>query len=143
MADFFQNGSITTLHNLTRRSIVDLERELSAFAQKRSIGLVLPSLYSELEGPALENIVQELMKVPYLNQIVIGLDRADEKQFAHAKEYFSRLPQEHTLLWHDGPRLKRWIKSCQNSGWRQLSLVKGAMFGTVSALCLLCAMLML
>ena len=53
MADFFQNGSITTLHNLTRRSIEDLERELSAFAQKRSIGLVLPSLYSELEGPAL------------------------------------------------------------------------------------------
>ena len=63
MADFFQNGSITTLHNLTRRSIVDWS-ESFAFAQKRSIGLVLPSLYSELEGPALENIVQELMKVP-------------------------------------------------------------------------------
>ena len=73
MADFFQNGSITTLHNLTRRSIVDLERELSAFAQKRSIGLVLPSLYSELEGPALENIVQELMKVPYLTKLLSDL----------------------------------------------------------------------
>ena len=89
MADFFQNGSITTLHNLTRRSVEDLERELSAYSQKRSIGLVLPSLYSELEGPALENIVQELIKVPYLNQIVIGLDQADEKQFEHAKKYFS------------------------------------------------------
>ena len=97
MADFFQNGSITTLHNLTRRSVEDLERELSAYSQKRSIGLVLPSLYSELESPALENIVQELTKVPYLNQIVIGLDRADEKQFAHAKEYFSRLPQVHSV----------------------------------------------
>ena len=42
MADFFQNGSITTLHNLTRRSVEDLERELSAYSQKRSIGLVLP-----------------------------------------------------------------------------------------------------
>ena len=78
MADFFQNGSITTLHNLTQRSVEDLERELSAFAQKRSIGLVLPCLYTELEGPAQENIVQELTKVPYLDQIVIGLDRANE-----------------------------------------------------------------
>ena len=116
MADFFQNGSITTLHNLTRRSIEDLERELSAFAQKRSIGLVLPSLYSELEGPALENIVQELTKVPYLDQIVIGLDRADEKQFAHAKEYFSRFPQEHIVLWHDGPRLTALDKELSELG---------------------------
>ena len=105
MSDFFQNGNVSTLHNLTRRSVEELEVELSNFASARPIGLVLPSLYSELEGPALENIVNELTKVPYLNRITIGLDRADEAHFAHAKQYFSRLPQKHTVLWHDGPRL--------------------------------------
>ena len=105
MSDFFQNGNVSTLHNLTRRSVEELEAELANFAGSRPIGLVLPSLYSELEGPALENIVTELAKVPYLNRITIGLDRADADQFAHAKEYFSRLPQDHNVLWHDGPRL--------------------------------------
>ena len=105
MSDFFQNGNVSTLHNLTRRSVEELEAELANFASSRPIGVVLPSLYSELEGPALENIVTELAKVPYLNRITIGLDRADKDQFAHAKEYFSRLPQNHDVLWHDGPRL--------------------------------------
>ena len=82
-----------------------MEAELTSFGQRRPIGLVLPSLYSELSGPALENIVSELAKVPYLEQIVIGLDRANADEYAHAKDYFSRLPQNHVVLWHDGPRL--------------------------------------
>lgn len=105
MSDFFQNGNVSTLHNLTRRSVEDMEAELTSFGQRRPIGLVLPSLYSELSGPALENIVSELAKVPYLEQIVIGLDRANADEYAHAKDYFSRLPQNHVVLWHDGPRL--------------------------------------
>ncbi|MGR3364452.1 MAG: glycosyl transferase, partial [Maritimibacter harenae] len=78
MADFHQNGNITTLHNLRSRGVEELNYELSAFAQTRKISLILPSLFSELEGPALPHILDELSKVPYLHRIVIGLDRADE-----------------------------------------------------------------
>ena len=106
MADFHQHGSVATLHNLTRPPVAELERQLASFAGTRKITLILPSLYTELEGPALANIVATLAEVEYLNHIVIGLDRADEKQFAHAREYFSRLPQAHDILWNDGPRLR-------------------------------------
>lgn len=106
MGDFHQNGKITTLHNLTQRPIEDLDDELIGFSRHRLIGLVLPSLYSELQTPALENIVRELAKVPYLNEIIIGIDRADEDQYRHALEYFNRLPQTHKVLWNDGPRLR-------------------------------------
>ncbi|WP_406666299.1 glycosyl transferase [Gallaecimonas sp. GXIMD1310] len=106
MADFHQNGTIATLHNLTQRPIAELEAELVAFSRKRPLSLVLPSLYSELEAPALEGIIQELKEVPYLSDIIIGLDRADEQQYRHALQYFSRLPQRHRVLWNDGPRLK-------------------------------------
>jgi glucosyl-3-phosphoglycerate synthase len=104
VGDFHQSGTITTLHNLTRRPLEELEAELVEYSKVNPIGLVLPSLYSELEKPALEKIVQELRQVPYLSEIVIGLDRADEDQFKRAKEYFSRLPQHHRVLWNDGPR---------------------------------------
>ncbi|MFT6772503.1 MAG: glucosyl-3-phosphoglycerate synthase [Paracoccaceae bacterium] len=105
MSDFHQNGVITTLHDFHRRSTADLESDLRGFSQRRPMALVLPALYSELERPALANIVQELKSADYLSHIVIGLDRADADQFAHARDYFSVLPQRHTILWHDGPRL--------------------------------------
>ncbi|MEM1079291.1 MAG: glycosyl transferase [Pseudomonadota bacterium] len=105
MADFHQNGNIATLHNLRTRSVDEITYELSVYAQTRKISLILPSLYSELEGPALPNILDELAEVPYLHRIIIGLDRADEAQYRHAREFFSRLPQEHIVIWNDSPRM--------------------------------------
>lgn len=106
MADFIQNGSITTLHNLRSRSVEDFERLLHEWGKERPMALVLPSLFSELEGPALDHIVEELCHATYIRQIIIGLDRADEAEFRRAKAFFSRLPQDHRILWHDGPRLR-------------------------------------
>nr|WP_246745942.1 MULTISPECIES: glycosyl transferase [unclassified Ciceribacter] len=83
-----------------------MEKELAVFSQVHPITLILPSLYSELEAPALGNILDELSQVPYISEIVIGLDQADRDQFRHAKSYFARLPQKHTILWHDGPRMR-------------------------------------
>ncbi|MEM8673599.1 MAG: glycosyl transferase [Cyanobacteria bacterium P01_G01_bin.67] len=107
MADFFQNGEITTLHDLHNRTMESMEAELLHISKTSSpMALVLPCLFSELEGPALGHIIEELAQVKYLNQIIIGLDRANEAQFKYAKKYFARLPQEHKILWNDGPRMK-------------------------------------
>ena len=106
MADFYQNGVITTLHNLADRSVEDLEAELKSFSQTRPMGLLLPSLFSELEGEALPNIINDISQVDYLSQVVIGLDRADEAQYRHALDFFGKLPQHHRVLWNDGPRLQ-------------------------------------
>jgi glucosyl-3-phosphoglycerate synthase len=70
------------------------------------MGLILPCLYSELETEAMPNILEHLMQVPYLSQIVIGLDRADEQQYGDALKFFSALPQNIKVLWNDGPRLR-------------------------------------
>jgi glucosyl-3-phosphoglycerate synthase len=106
MTDFLQNGVITTLHNLTHRPVGELEAELRAFARRRPMSLILPSLYSELTGPALPRIIQELAQVEYLAEIVVGLDQADEAQYRHARDFFSALPQRVHILWNDGPRLR-------------------------------------
>lgn len=125
MADFYQNGIITTLHNLRQRSLEDLEGELKKFSAKRPMSLVLPSLYSELEGDALPNIVNELSKVDYLNEIVIGLDRADESQYRHALDFFKPLNQNFKLLWNDGPRLQAIDAQLQKENLAPKELGKG------------------
>ena len=125
MGDFYQNGIITNFHNLTRRPVEELEKELTAFSKQRPMSLLLPSLFSELEGPALKNIVEELCEVPYLSEIVIGLDRAEEEQYHYAQEFFGRLPQHHRILWNDGPRLKKLDKLLKEKSLASLNIKKG------------------
>ncbi len=125
MGDFHQNGIVTTLHNLGQRPLDDMEQELQKFKKARPMGLVLPSLFSELEGPALSGIIDEITKVPYLDEIVIGLDRADQQQFEHALDYFSRLPQHHRILWNDGPRLKAIDAQLKEFGLAPMQMGKG------------------
>ena len=125
MGDFHQNGVITTLHNLSDRPLDELEKELTEFAKVRPMALVLPCLYSELEGPAMDNIVAELSKVPYLSKIVIGLDRADESQYRKAVAFFSVLPQDHVVLWNDGPRLRKVDDQLRQLGLEPKQMGKG------------------
>ena len=125
MGDFYQNGIITNFHNLTKRPVEELEKELLGFSKQRPMSLVLPSLFSELEQPALSGIIDELQKVPYLTEIVIGLDRADEPQFHFARDFFNRLPQSHVLLWNDGPKMQAIDKLLQEKDLAPKQMGKG------------------
>ncbi|MCM8538033.1 MAG: glycosyl transferase [Lentisphaeraceae bacterium] len=125
MSDFFQNGVISTLHRLTERPLEDLEKELVEISKVNPMALLLPSLFSELEGEALANIVDELQGVPYLSQIIIGLDRATKEEFQHAKKYFAKLGQHHRILWNDGPRLKAIDERLQKEGLAPKEMGKG------------------
>jgi glucosyl-3-phosphoglycerate synthase len=125
MADFYQNGIVTTLHNLSERPVEDLEDELVQFSKKRPMALILPSLFSELEGTALPNIIDHIEKVPYLSQIVIGLDRANLEQYQHALKFFGTLPQNHRVLWNEGPILQALDAKLEALGLAPKELGKG------------------
>lgn len=125
MGDFYQNGIITTLHNLKQRPLEAMEDELRKFSKTRPMALVLPSLFSELEGDALPNIVNELSKVDYLQEIVIGLDRADEDQYRRALEFFKPLKQNFKVLWNDGPHLRAIDQRLKDEGLSPMEAGKG------------------
>ena len=116
MGDFYQNGIVTNFHNLRQRDTQALEADLQRFARRRPISVLIPCLYSELERPALARIVDELSQASYVGEVVIGLDRADAREYQHALEYFSRLPQSHRVLWQDGPRLRALDQELQDEG---------------------------
>ncbi|MFQ3264482.1 MAG: glucosyl-3-phosphoglycerate synthase [Colwellia sp.] len=125
MADFYQNGTVTTLHNLAQREPSDMADELLTFSKTRSLGLMLPSLFSELEGQALPDIINKIKEVKYLSEIVIGLDRADLEQYKQALSFFGQLPQHHRVLWNDGPRLQAIDAKLQALGLAPKELGKG------------------
>lgn len=125
MTDFYQNGIITTLHNLNQQPVEKMEEELRRFSKSRPMSLVLPSLYSELEGEALPNIVNHLSQVDYLSEIVIGLDMADEEQYKTALKFFKPLNQHFRVLWNDGPRLLEIDKMLREEGLAPAERGKG------------------
>lgn len=125
MSDFYQNGIISTLHNLRTRTVEDLENDLIAFSKIRPMALVLPSLFSELEKPALQLIINELKKVDYLDSIIIGLDQATKEEYKYALHFFNQLPQKHRVLWNDGPRLKKLDDRLKTFGLSPKELGKG------------------
>ena len=125
MSDFFQNGVIATLHNLTDRETESIEKELVEWSKKRPMSLILPCLYSELQGPALENIINHLTQSSYISEIIIGLDAANKDQFQHAKKFFSQLPQHHVILWNDGPKLQEIDKAIHEHSLAPEEMGKG------------------
>jgi glucosyl-3-phosphoglycerate synthase len=115
MADFSQNGMITTLQKLRERPAGEIERELKAVARKRKIVLLLPALVTEFDGEAMPRIIEELKGVNYLYKIVLSLDRASAAQFRKVKKLMAALPVETRVIWHDGPRMKTLLKEVQEA----------------------------
>ena len=107
MGDFSQNGIVSTLHDFKTKSTDEIEKELLEFSKERKMELILPCLYSELEGEALPKIVSEISKTKYLNHIIIGLDKANDAQAKDAWKFFRKLKTDFTILWNDGPKLKK------------------------------------
>jgi len=125
MSEFSQNGVVATLHDFSNRDLEDLERDLKKFSKDRKMELILPCLYSELEGSALPNIVSEISKTNYLNHIIIGLDRANEAQAKKAWNFFKKLNCPFTILWNDGPNLLKLDKELKNYNLAPQELGKG------------------
>ncbi len=115
MSDFFQNGVITTLHRLGQETLESLEGRLQSFRSVNRVGLVIPCLVSELEGPALGPIVRELAKIPYLEEIVVALGRADRRQYEGAKKFFAPLGERGRILWIEGSKVQRFIRELSDA----------------------------
>jgi glucosyl-3-phosphoglycerate synthase len=113
MSDFYQTGVIATLHRLGKANTERIEKELVLYSRERPIALVLPSLYSELEGEAFKGIINELKNVEYVKEIVVTLGPATEEEFKYAKEFFSVLPQKTRIIWNTGPRMEAIYKDIE------------------------------
>jgi glucosyl-3-phosphoglycerate synthase len=116
MPDFYQTGVVATFHRLGASSLEKIEAELTWYSQERPIALVLPSLYSELQGKALKGIIRELKKVPYIKEVVVTLGDCTRKEFEHARKFFSVLPQTTKIIWNNGSRVKEAYKTIESAG---------------------------
>ena len=125
MSDFSQNGIISTLHDFGTKTTSEIEKELLSFSKQRKMELILPCLYSELEGNALPKIVKEISNTKYLDHIIVGLDKANSKQAKKAWKFFKKLNIPFSILWNDGPGLKKLDQELKKNNLAPSELGKG------------------
>jgi len=116
MSDFYQTGAVATFHRLGKSDLVSLESKLLEASTTRGVTLVLPSLFSEIKGEALKEILSELSKVEYIREIVVTLGPATQDEFREARNFFSVLPQSTRVIWNNGPNIQALYETMQGYG---------------------------
>jgi len=107
MSDFYQSGTITTLHRIGEQNYKGLEAELKEFNKTRPLALVLPAVFEEFERPAFPNILETLKGVDYVNEYVLVMNRTNAMQFREARRRVSELPFKVTIVWSSGERISK------------------------------------
>ncbi len=107
MPDFHQPILLPTLHHLADTKLEEREALLERFSKKKPVALVIPALYSELEGTAFPRMLGQVAGARYVKRVVISMNGMSAAQHKRALRFFkSRLDgMEHTILWNDGPQL--------------------------------------
>ena len=130
MGSFYQNGIVANLHDFSYGSSSEnnykkLENELVQFSKDNPMELILPSLFSEINGSALPNIVNEINKTKFLNHVVVGLDKSNSKESKTAFKFFDQLKIPFSILWNDGPRLMELDEELKEKGLAPREFGKG------------------
>jgi glucosyl-3-phosphoglycerate synthase len=116
MSDFHQIGSVTSLPRLIARPIEELEDQLLTLSRRFPVALVIPMLPDEMDRPALSGILDELVRVPYLDTLVVTLNRASEEDCVRCHEYFARYPGRKVILWNESPAIQDFLEEMRSVG---------------------------
>lgn len=115
MTDFQQRGPITTLHRLGILAGESVEDTLATHAAEFPLTLLIPSLVTEMDQPALAGMVRELAQARFLDTVVVSLDRADRAGYEKAREYFSALRHRTVVLWTDSPQVSALVDEIERN----------------------------
>jgi glucosyl-3-phosphoglycerate synthase len=116
MSDFHQFGPVTALPRLRQRPAADLDQQVMRFTARFPVALVIPMVPAELDQPALAGILDELVQVPYLESLLVSINRATEADYRRTIQYFSRYPGRLTVLWSESPALQTVLDNLTAAG---------------------------
>lgn len=117
MADFFQNGIITTLHDLRSADPKSLEQLLVASTRHFRLGLILPVTAVDMRAAPFARIVAELQGAEFLKEIVVVLGIAPAvDDYRECMELVKKLEGQAHVMWTDGPRIQSIYQTLIDAG---------------------------
>lgn len=111
----YKQDLITTIHDFGC-DLDRLDERLTELSQSLPTAVLIPSLYEELQRPALSNIRDQLAQCNFVNVVVVSLYADTAEQYRRAVKFFQPLPQPTYVLWENGPRVTRILAALQERG---------------------------
>ena len=119
MADFYQNGPITTLHGFGTIELQALEELLVQATRRNKIGLVLPVTAGDMRAAPFAEIAEHLCGADYVDTIIITLGVApSQDDYRETVEKVQKLGPRAQVLWTDGPRVSAMYEQLIEAGLR-------------------------
>ncbi|MGD1855440.1 MAG: glucosyl-3-phosphoglycerate synthase [Leptolyngbyaceae cyanobacterium] len=111
----YKQERITTIHDFGG-DLSRLEERSCELTRDTPTAVLIPSLYEELERPALAGIRSHLQDCAFVNTVIVSLYADTAEQYAKAVEFFQPLPQKTHIIWENGPRVFALLRELQEKG---------------------------
>jgi glucosyl-3-phosphoglycerate synthase len=116
MSDFHQSGPVTALPLLVHRPAAEIEARIKALSRRFPVALVLPMVPDEMDRPALGGILRELAEVPYLDTLVISLNKATLDDYARCLDYFEPYTGRKVIVWSESEAMRHFLSEMEAAG---------------------------
>ncbi|MEM7796359.1 MAG: glucosyl-3-phosphoglycerate synthase [Cyanobacteria bacterium P01_C01_bin.118] len=111
----YKQERITTIHDFGG-DLSRLEERACELTSDTPTAVLIPSLYEELERPALKLIRDHLKRCSFVNTVIVSLYAETAEQYAKAVDFFRPLPQKTHIIWENGPRVIALLQELQDQG---------------------------
>ncbi len=112
MADFHQN-LLPTFTLLDAQDTSKMEQQLIEEQETTPMGVIIPSLFSDLQSEAMAQIIKVLASTTFLKRIYISLDKSTCEQFIAARAIVEPLGDRVRLLYNDSPDIVKIIQEIE------------------------------
>ncbi len=111
----YKQERITTIHDFGS-DLSRLEERSAELTRDTPTAVLIPSLYEELERPALTRIRDHLQDCAFVNTVIVSLYADTAEQYVKAVEFFRHLPQKTHIIWENGPRVMALLQDLKEQG---------------------------
>src|SRR3569623_949602 len=122
MADFFQNGIITTLHDLRAADPKALEKTLEHATRHFRMGLILPVTAADMRAAPFGRFMDELQGANFLREIVVAPNVEDYRECV---KRVAPVGEKGRVLWGDGARVQAVYQTLIDAGMNLRTPGKG------------------
>jgi glucosyl-3-phosphoglycerate synthase len=110
-----EQRKITRIHDFCM-DFDSMKSRLNSLSAKHPSGLIIPIKGSDIESPALGQIITELNKCDYLKKIFIALSATDPKNYEDALVLSRQLKVPCQIIWCNKPEVEAVLKELRKKG---------------------------
>lgn len=118
MADFYQHAHLPTLQHLSSGQDELRREEVTHWARRRKVALILPALFEDCQRAALPRMLEAIRDVSFVGEVVLAVNGVPEQGLTEIEGLLRAClrGKTSTLLWNDGEAMQQAHQAFEAAG---------------------------